>query len=184
MCSFQGIKKYLLLIILFTFQLSLAFAQSGLTDLIVKADNFFNNKDFARALNVYKQLSTKDKENTSWKYKQGLCHFYLNSYDQALSFFKICLEDKRHKDELLIFTAISLHRTEKFDEAIRLYKTYLRVNTKQNSQREEVKKLLLHCTQAKRSKNKIGKDLIVNMGDSLNTKFDELLPVQNPRFPA
>ena len=183
MFSFQEIKKYLLLIILFTFHLSLAFAQSGLTDLMVKADNFFKNKDFGRALNLYKQLSTKDKENTTWKYKQGLCHFYLNSYDQALSFFEICLEDKNHNDELLIFTAISLHRTEKFDEALRLYKTYLRVSTKQNNQREDVKKLLLHCTQAKRSKNKIGKDLIVNMGDSLNTKFDELLPVQNPRFP-
>jgi outer membrane protein OmpA-like peptidoglycan-associated protein len=183
MFSFQGIKKYLLLIILFSFQSFLTYAQNGLADLAVKADNFFKNKDFSKALNIYKQLSTKDKENISWKYKQGLCHFYLNSYDQALSFFKICLEDKQHKDELLIFTAESLHHTEKFDEAIDLYKTYLRVSTKQNSQREEVKKLLLHCTQAKRSKNKIGSALVVNLGDSLNTKFDELLPIQNLRFP-
>jgi outer membrane protein OmpA-like peptidoglycan-associated protein len=178
----QRIKKYLLLVFFLTFQSFLVFAQSGLNELATKADNFFRKKDFAKALNLYKQLSSKDKENITWKYKQGLCHFYLNSYEQSLYFFKICLEDKRHKDELLIYTAKSLHQTEKFDEAIGLYKTYLKVSSNFNKEREEVKKLILHCIQAKRSKNKIGNALIVNLGDSLNTKFDELLPIQNLRF--
>lgn len=141
----------------------------------------FNKGNYDKALVLYKRIAQKEKENPDWKYRQALCLYHLNKYETALPFFDAYLKYKKHEDKALFYTARALHHCEQWPKALQLYKLYLKVSPQKSEDRAEVKKLLLQCISAQKAANTGLPALVINPGDSLNSKADELLPLQNSR---
>ena len=151
--------------------------------LVKVADNNFNNRVFKVALNHYSELAKIDKKNPLWIYKKGLCYYNLNDFETALPLFDAYLKFKKHDDKAIFYTASSLHHTEQWERAAVLYKLYLKVTDTNSPDREEIKKLLMHCRSANFKNKEEIFALILNPGEPLNSAFNDLLPLQSSRFP-
>jgi len=169
------------LLMLFACSARPLFAQKKEGALKKEAALDFDKGNYDKALVLYKRIAQKEKENPDWKYRQALCLYHLNKYDAALPFFGAYLKYKKHEDKALFYTASALHHSEQWAKALIIYKLYLKVTPKKSSDRVEVKKLLLQCLSAQKLPKNSLPALVVNLGDSLNSKADELLPLQTTR---
>lgn len=150
-----------------------------------QAKQFFENKDYSKALPKYQQLAGRKPEASKWQYLLAQCYFELSQYEQALKHLKAYLKDKKHDDFALLITAKTLQHTGSYTEAARFYKLYLKVQQKlEENERFAIKKELMQCIAAKQISKKQAAAVIVPLGDQINSPKDELKALHHPKSPS
>lgn len=93
-------------------------------DLLQVAENAFNNKDFAKAEEVFGQLLENDDPNKEYQLYKGIALIELNKFDEADSLFgKLSNEVSVYKNKAIWYLALSKLKQKEYDESLEILKT-------------------------------------------------------------
>lgn len=93
-------------------------------DLLQVAENAFNNKDFAKAEEVFGELLENDDSNKEYQLYKGIVLIELNKFDEADSLFgKLSNETSVYKNKAIWYLALSKLKQKDYDESLEILKT-------------------------------------------------------------
>lgn len=80
-------------------------------ELLLEAGNAFNQKEYEKAIGLFKEYSVKNAEDTEALYFQALAHFQLNQFSEATNLFQtISQQDSRFKYQATFYLALTKHK--------------------------------------------------------------------------
>ncbi len=165
--------KYILSILLC---LSTIFSYSQ--EIIDKADNFYNTKDYSSALKIYEELYLKDTNDYYVAGQIGLCYSnFLYEETKAIPYIEKAFESKklRKNEELVFALATAYMHNHEFDNGMTLFEDYVEM-VKNDDQKNLGKLKIQNCTNAKILVNKPLDILFINQGKKINTEESEINP--------
>lgn len=183
--------KYFLISIVCVFTTIYVEAQSPqLKQKLMDAEYFFLNEDYEQALKYFKDILKMDPKNFNVNYKIGLCYQrmpfeagrsipYLQKAVTGLSKTYVIgsITEKKAPIQAMYNLAFAYHINKYYDEAIAMYQRF--IDTIQPTDlyfSDLATRQLQSCRNAKEiSKKPIGVE-IFNVGNSLNSPFDESNP--------
>lgn len=129
------------------------------------------------ALNLYKEVLTKNPNDAAVLYYVGLCHFTLKDYDKAFENLTKAKEtNKDVKYETMLYLGKVYQLKGKFDEAIANYEDYKSKAPAKESTEEDVEVYIDQCNTAKKLLATPLDVKIENMGPEINSKYDDQSP--------
>lgn len=154
-----------------------------------KASKFFNRGDFDKALEEYAKIDSSQLENND-NFKIGTC-YYLANHDQVkgIPYIEKYIAQADSVITVAYFYLGSLyHKNYEFDQAIHkleLFKAKIEVEHNEHNLDEEIytsfKKeseiIIANCNYGKIMEKSPRKVLAENLGDSINSKYQEYAPV-------
>ncbi|MEM7104281.1 MAG: OmpA family protein [Bacteroidota bacterium] len=162
---------------------SLAFAQPSPNDLKDKAETYYANQHFHKALPLFLDYQTFQPEELSIKYKIGVCYLELSNAGRAKDYLEFVTQAKKPIGNAFYHLARSYQMLEEFDEALRMYKRYLAVAKLKEEDRDLIKEEIKRCLIARKLIWKEQSAVVESMGDRVNTVHDEFNPVIDPYEP-
>ncbi len=149
-------------------------------DFLKEANKLFKNKEFKEALYFYKYSDIS--ENAEALYNRGYCYLELNDLNNAERDFSRS-NALGHKDkEVFLLMGKIRHSQNEFDKAALFYKDYLRATKAESKNRDEVVLLLKNCITGLNTKYNEPLGYVENLGEGLNSPYDELNPVRSPNY--
>ncbi|MDF2448044.1 MAG: tpn50 [Bacteroidota bacterium] len=132
---------------------------------------------FIGALNIYKEVLQKNPDDATVLYYVGYCQYELKKFDLATENLKKAIAtNKDVKPETHLVLGKIYLADEKIDEAMASFNTYKSaVNTK-TAETEDVDVYIAHCNNAKLLMAKPINVKINNLGEAINSKFDDQSP--------
>lgn len=167
------LRLILISLCLFTF-----FSASAQKGILKQANKYFEAGKYLEALELYNRIDEKE-QNGNVIFKRGVSNFYTNNSDAAIQDFTKSRRMGYDKKEIYYFAAKAFHSKKKFFDASRFYKNYLRYV----EDRTEKNKIIEFIKQCKFGIDNQYNDQIAfveNLGQSVNTEYDEINPVQSP----
>ena len=117
---------------MFLFLGSMTFAQNNaLTqeDIIIKAQNYFDNQDYKQAMPIYGQLVSVHPDNPEYNYKFGICNLLSDRKDKKrpIRYLKIASQSIGVSEnvEIYYYLGLAYHQNLQFEEAMKNYNLYL-----------------------------------------------------------
>lgn len=146
--------------------------------LLESAEYYFGEKNYLRALPYYKQLTVLDPANPYYNYQTGICYLYKND-EKELSI--LYLEKAKTQDAQLpridFYLGRAYHLNYRFDDAIRMFQNDLSDPDLKPKEAQEVNRYVLYCENAKKGVKDSMEVQIDNLGDPINSKASEYVPV-------
>jgi hypothetical protein len=142
------------------------------------ANDYFEQENYIKALEIYQKLYPKDSLNPEINYKIGVCYFdtKIDKY-KAFKYFKTAYE--KGLKEASFYLAWSYQLQVDLEKAENLFTQYLKIKKNPVFTQEEVQKHLEEIEIAKYLiENKLDVE-IINLGPNINTKFPEYTPLLN-----
>ena len=169
--------KNTVLVLLSIFSLmSLIQAQTiDLKKVIKSADDQFKIQNYYGAEKLYIQAYDQDSLNKEVNFKLGVCKYEMKDYLAAEQLFiksssAVSLEIFRYK-------AAIAHASQKFKKAINYYNAYKIIKGEKDLTNEEVNALIAKSIYAEDAISSPRNVSIVNVGATINTAFDEYVPL-------
>ncbi|MDX1685552.1 MAG: hypothetical protein R3275_09965 [Saprospiraceae bacterium] len=148
---------------------------------IQQARQWWHSKEFDRACIAYMQLSPEDKKDLRYA---GISCYECGLLEESLKFLRVIREDhKRFEVDQYYYEARTLHGLERYEEALVLYKLFLKESKDHHNKRTEAKYRMVQAWQGQLNKKKERKALVQNAGSDINTAYSEALPVPSPTVP-
>ncbi len=144
----------------------------------VLAKDKVSAQDYRGALKMYYDMLAKEPNNANYNYYAGQCLLELKKYEDAITYLETTLKEKPKYNEVihLALAKCYLHTT-KLDEAIAEVDNYIssdkKGKPKEYEQATEVKNA---CIRAKELMQKPLNVTITNMGNVINSKYDDYAP--------
>jgi len=146
-----------------------------------KANLYFKNDKFFEALQLYKKydkIKTKDEEV---KFRLGICYFFNNEMDRSIDYLSALVYNKKKPKALAYFyLGCAYHSKKEFKKAIKNYKLYLKNSSSNDSNRLAIKDEIKRCAQGLKIKYQKELAVVENLGENINTRFDEFASVESP----
>ncbi len=142
-----------------------------------KARRRFLNNDLQGALNVSREVLAADKDNPRAHFIIARSHYKLLNYDLALENFQKAYDGNPEvDDEIFLWFGKTYHRKGKLDDAIDSYKDFKGHTKEGKKNQSNVDRLIDQCKYAKKARKNPKKASIENLGETVNTRFDEYAP--------
>lgn len=142
-----------------------------------KARHLFLNGDTKGALEIYHEVHKSNSQNAALNTRIGECYLVLKNYSKAKEYLeKAYLINPLDPRETAFYLGQALHRLGEFDRAIQLFDEYIKDN---NTKKEEVKDAIFFKQQVATAKELMSKPkdvTISNMGELINSQYDEYGP--------
>ena len=118
------ILKIFVLFLLFSS--TAVFSQSN-KEIEEEAYEFFNNKDYKKAYDLYDKLYNKNPKELDYKFKLGYCClFYHEKKDRAILIFEdIKLNNSKKSKDIDYYLGKAYHENYRFSDAIKSLEAYL-----------------------------------------------------------
>lgn len=179
--NFQLKTCYILCILCTT---SFIFANDGddstLKELKKKAKKEFILEHYHNAADLL-AVVVEQAPNDAWAhYELGISYLHTSSFEEALIHIQEAYKiDPEHGVDKTYhyWLGKAYHQNQQFDEAIKEYDLYEETLRAHDSEREELELFKAQALIAKKEYNAPKNVVVLNMGDSLNTPFDEHSPV-------
>jgi Tol biopolymer transport system component len=144
---------------------------------VIAAKHEFNENNMRGALTLYREVLETDPSNTTALFGIARCHYNLKKYSLAQEYYQkaIAIDPKTNAD-LELFHGEILHRLSMLDEAIVHYENFKKGQIKGSEDYRYADELIGQCRFAKEMMNNEVKVVIENMGEEINTRFDEYAP--------
>ena len=143
---------------------------------------YFENKKYLKALPyLLKYQSFKPTDNDA-KLKIGKCYLETGRAAKAEEYFDFLLSQKNVDGEIYHLMAKTKHLSHDFDNAILYYKQYLATLDEDDPQRYFVKDDIKRCAVGRKIIYKDRLGLVENLGDKINTAYDDFAPVFAPNY--
>src|ERR1041385_3000739 len=142
------------------------------------AEYYFADKNYLRALPLYKNLSEAHPDNPYFHYQLGIC--YLAKEDEKEKAVTELEEAKKGDPELPrvdFYLGRAYHLNYKFDDAINEFNYSLANDKLSADEKLEVNRYLEYCVNAKKLLTDTAEVTIQNIGSDVNTENSEYCPV-------
>ncbi len=144
---------------------------------VLAARHEYNENNMRGALTLYREVLETDPGNTTALYGIARCHYNLKKYSLALEYFDKAKEINAKTDsDLELFHGEILHRLAMLDEAIIQYEAFRLGKIKGSADYTYANELIGQCRFAKEMMKTEVNVKIENLGEAINTRFDEYAP--------
>jgi Tol biopolymer transport system component len=144
---------------------------------VISAKHEYNENNMRGALTLYREVLETDPTNTTALFGTARCHYNLKKYNLALEYYdKAIAIDSKTSDDLELFHGEILHRLSMLDEAIVHYTNFRDGQIKSSEDFRYAEDLIGQCRFAKEMMNNEVKVVIENLGEEINSRFDEYAP--------
>jgi len=146
-----------------------------------KGDQAWAEGKYKTAVNSYGKVKNLN-ENKKLLAKRGLGFFKLNKLNKAIHHFTLAKKLGNKDPELFWYMAQAKHHLNEYEEAAFFYKSYIKEVGEKSTQGKLALIEMKNCTY---SAFKIGSEtcgVIQPFGENVNTYYDEVYPMQSPRF--
>ena len=144
-----------------------------------QAEKYFKAGKYREALELYKQLKSS-KENLLYK---GISAYHVGDIDLALRSLIDSYSNGNKDKRLYRYMADSYLTQGKYEQATQFYKSYLQWIDRDAPERNEIIHKIKRCGFAKDYKYIDQKAFVENLGESVNTIYNELSALQSPGNP-
>ncbi len=144
-----------------------------------QAEKYFKAGKYREALELYKQLKSS-KENLLYK---GISAYHVGDIDLALRSLIDSYSNGNKDKRLYRYMGDSYLTQGKYEQATEFYKSYLQWIDRDAPERNEVIHKIKRCGFAKDYKYIDQKAFVENLGESVNTIYNELSALQSPANP-
>lgn len=130
------------------------------------------------ALTLYREVLEVEPNNAQALYRTAECHYRLKRYDLAMEYLdKSLTVDAEVSKEKDFFRGEILHRLADLNGAIRSFEAYLATNpSKRSLEYELCNEYIAQCKYAQTMMGRSADVSIVNLGRSINSRFDDYAP--------
>ena len=174
--------RSLCFVLFFTAIATAAIGQSN-TEKMRRAKEFIFHSNYENALAVLtssKQLSRQDKEG---RFLIAVCHYQLNHLEQALANLTQQVEEERSPyPESWLYLGKIYHAQNRFDEASRYYKLYLKTIRPDHPHRQMVREEIRRAANGLEIQFHEKLAEVENLGPGVNSSGDEFAPVLSPNY--
>ncbi len=155
---------------------------TGQSKLRKQADQLFLTDNFSQALKLYSQYN-KTSKRPKTLIRKGICEYQVGNSKDCINTMNSVLNLEKSMDEPYYYLGLSYIDLGKYEVGASYLKSYLNKSPKINQTREQqVINRLKQCEYGTRLKYANQYAYIENMGDIVNTPYNELSPVQSPNF--
>ena len=138
------------------------------------AKRHFNAGEYSKALAHFQKASHLEPLADSDRLKAGICEYYLNNIDEALTHFEYLYELKKEPSkDLLEYRALSYHHALKFDKAIAGYKALLSQLGSNDLKRKAIIDKIKRAASGLQYQYQDAKGIVENLGAPINTVNNE-----------
>ncbi len=149
-----------------------------------KANLYFKNDKYFEALQLYKKYDKIKKKDKEVKLRLGICYFFNNEMDKTIDYLTPLVHNKKKPKAIAYFyIACAYHSKQEFKKAIKSYKSFLKHSPSNDPNRLAVKDEIKRCAQGLKIKYQKELAVVENLGENVNTRFDEFATVQSPNNP-
>lgn len=169
-----------LVFLLYTCFATFTFGQKELKKI---GDAYFDNKQYAQALDSYlAHQKTKPKEiDVELRYRIGIASFHAGQLEQAKKYLDFVAESgKITDDNLALYVAQTYHALLDFELAAKNYKIYLNKLGDNPQRRRVIKDQIRRCAVGKRMIHQEKLAYTENLGANANSTGDDFAPVLSP----
>ena len=152
------------------------FGQRGLKK---QAKNYFEAGKYFEALELYNQLKS-NKENLLYK---GIAAYKTGDVKQSLRALIDSYSQGNRDKRLFLYMANNYLAQSKYEDAAKFYKSYLQYLDHGSAERALIIHKIKRCGFAKDYKYVDQKAFVENLGENVNSIYDELSPLQSPGNP-
>lgn len=175
--------KIKLLILLFLCIGIHADAQKSANKIKDKANRYFEYQKYSDALYLYQRYNKVKPDDKDIRLKLGICNYFTNDIDLAIKYFSSLTENvKKPEPVALFYLGCSYHAQHNFKKAVENYKAFLKHCDSNDPNRKAVKDEIKRCGNAMRLVYQEKLAIVENLGERVNTEFDEFAPVQSPNY--
>jgi len=144
-----------------------------------QAEKYFKAGKYKEALELYKRLKNS-KDNLLYK---GIAAHHVGEIDLSLRSLIDSYSSGQRDKRLYVYMADNYLTQGKYEEASKFYKNYLQYIDKGSPERHETIHKIKRCGYAKDYKYIDQLAFVENLGQSVNTEYDELSALQSPANP-
>jgi tetratricopeptide (TPR) repeat protein len=175
------ISCYSLLIFLFCCQKTVAQPLAKLKD---EGLNFYERGKFGEAFDLLTRFEEQKAGDVAVEIALGITAFQLNKLPLAKQYLQAAsvASGKKVEPVVLLGLARIAHAEMNFREAIKAYKKFLAYSDEKNPERRRVIGDIQRCASGLRIVVQPELALVENLGEAVNTRFDEFAPLQSPTF--
>jgi outer membrane protein OmpA-like peptidoglycan-associated protein len=175
------ISRLILLIFLFCIQKT---AAQPLAKLKEEGLNFYERGKFGEAYDLLSRFEEKKTGDIAVETALGIAAFQLNKLNLAKQYLQAAAAASGKKIEPTISLGLAriAHAEMNFREAIKSYKKFLAYSDERNPERRRVIGDIQRCAAGMKIVLQPDLALVENLGESVNTRFDEFAPLQSPTF--
>lgn len=180
-------KKYIFYIAAFLTSTLVALAQDSKmsTEKLIKsythlAEKSFQTRNYSKSIIYHQKLDSLMPNVPEIQYNIGICYLYSNYKYKSLPYLEFAKSKKLANPELNYMLGQAYHHNHKFDKARKAFEAYLKTIQKDTSEKEtvaEVKRRMEVCDFAKDLVQDSLPVEIENIGNKINTEYDEYVPV-------
>ncbi len=151
----------------------------GLSAQVPEIERLLDNGKYYTALPLVSQ-KLEEKKSREWRLKLAICQFHTNQLTEAQKNLAL-LQDSDYPDpSVSLYLAKVAHHSNKFSEAITHYKQYLRSSKNNDPLKRSVVLDIKRCAHALKLARYDNLCVVDNLGEQINTNFDELAPIPSP----
>jgi outer membrane protein OmpA-like peptidoglycan-associated protein/tetratricopeptide (TPR) repeat protein len=175
------ISHYFLLVFLFCLQKTVA---QPLAKLKEEGLNFYEHGKFGEAFDLLSRYEEQKTGDAVVETALGVTAFQLNKLPLAKQYLQAATVANGKKVEPVIILGLAriAHAELNFREAIKLYKKFLGYTEEKNPERRRVIGDIQRCASGMKIILQPELALVENLGEAVNSRFDEFAPLQSPTF--
>jgi tetratricopeptide (TPR) repeat protein len=177
----KKISRYILLIFLFCFQKTVA---QPLAKLKEEGLSFYERGKFGEAFALLTRFEEQKTGDAAVETALGITAFQLNKLYLAKQYLLAAAASGGKKAEPVITLGLAriAHAEFNFKEAIKTYKKFLSITDNKNPERRRVIGDIQRCAAGMRITLQPELALVENLGEGVNSRFDEFAPLQSPTY--
>lgn len=149
----------------------------GSSDVLGDAEYFFEQKNYLRALPLYRQLLDKEPNNVAVKFRLGVCYlFKSDEKEQSVALLEEVKKASPDIEKLDFYLGRAYHLNHRFDDALASFSKYLEGKLTPQ-EKTLVNQYIGYCQHGKVLLQTPIEIDIKNLGSPINTENSEYVPV-------
>lgn len=158
-----------------------SFAQSE-EILLLKAEGYFAERQFKQAAGQYNRYLAISRDPKALSYfNAAVANYESGAFEKAERYFRFIEANQLYPSfQTQFYLGLISHAQAKYETAIRHFKNVLKDD--KHKYQDLCKKLILQCRTAMKIKDRTSYAFVENLGQVLNSSYDDMAPVPSPNF--
>ncbi len=148
---------------------------------LLQANQAYETGQYQKAIRLYTQYNKINRDSEALG-KRGIAYFNYNLVDKAVEDFTAAKKLGNNDPVLYLKMGQSKQFLRLFDEASFFYQKYLELADKNGPYRKLAELEIKNCVFSALETFETAGTLIQSFGDDVNSRYDEVYPIQSPKF--
>ncbi|GIV41757.1 MAG: hypothetical protein KatS3mg034_1067 [Vicingaceae bacterium] len=146
-----------------------------------KADYYFSEGNFTRSAQYYEKLYKAFPENVYYQLMYAVSSMYgEGDRSESLKLIEDVYAKNKENPDVVFYLARAYQLNKNFDEAIKTFKKYMRMDIAQED-KETAQRYLSQCENAKKLASDVNEKISIDpVGPPINTRYHEYVPLITP----